>query len=66
MLYYSLGELVDRLVICNLKQWHLEEKMSDETISLTDKGKITEQISSLNDFRSKVVKSIDEFLEKHE
>jgi len=63
MLYYSLGELVDRLTITNLKQWHLEEKMGDDNVSLEEKGKITQQINSLNSFRVKLIESIDEYLE---
>jgi hypothetical protein len=64
MIYYSLGELVDRLAIVNLKQWHLEEKISDPNISLEDKGEFTKQVESLNDFRMKLIASIDEYYEK--
>ena len=64
MIHYSLGELIDRLAITNLKQWHLEEKIADPDISLKEKGKFTKQVESLNEFRMKIVSSIDEYYEK--
>ncbi len=64
MLYYSLGELIDRLIITHLKQWHLEEDMADDKISLKEKSKITDQILSLNTFRNKLIEGIDEYFEE--
>lgn len=62
MLYYSIGELIDRLCITNLKMWHLEEKMADKNISNEEKGKtISPQIISLNKQRNKIIESINEF-----
>jgi len=63
MLEYTIGEVIDRLCITNLKMWHLEEQMADPKISLNDKGKISEQIIKLNDLRMKCIKSIDEYFE---
>ena len=63
-LYYSLGDLVDRLIITNLKQWHLEEEMADENVSLQEKNKITDQILSLNTFRNKLIAGINAYFEE--
>jgi len=61
----SLGELIDRLAICHLKQWHLEEQMNDPDISDEAKVKITDQIVSLNQFRMKLIDAIDEYAENN-
>ncbi len=60
MLYYSIGELIDRLAIVSLKHWHLEEQLTQD-ISVEEKHTITQQILELNKFRSKIVDSINEF-----
>jgi hypothetical protein len=64
MLEYTIGEIVDRLAITNLKMWHLEEQMNDSTISLDEKGKISEQIVKLNVLRMKCIDSINEYFER--
>jgi len=64
MLKYTIGETIDRLIITNLKMWHLEEQMNDNTISLEEKGKISEQIVKLNGLRMKCIESIDEFFKE--
>ncbi len=63
MLEYTIGEIIDRLAITNLKMWHLEEQMNDPNVSLDEKGKISEQIVKLNELRNKCIKAIDEFFE---
>lgn len=64
MLKYTIGETIDKLTITNLKMWHLEEQMNDKTISLEEKGKISEQIVKLNALRIKCIDSIDEFFKE--
>lgn len=59
----SIGELVDRLAIANLKIWHMEDQMKDPDIPDMDKAKIQDQIVSQNTFRMKVVAAIDEYYE---
>jgi hypothetical protein len=59
----SIGEIIDRLVIVHLKQWHLEEMMADPEVSDEKKAEITDQIVSLNAFRMKLVAAIDEVFE---
>lgn len=61
MLVYTIGEVIDRLAITNLKLWHLEEQMADASLSKEDKGRISEDIVLLNDLRCKCIEAIDEF-----
>jgi len=61
MLYYSIGELIDKLAIVSLKHWHLEERLTQEGISTEEKHEITQQVLGLNKLRSKIVDSINEF-----
>lgn len=58
----SLGELVDRLTIVALKQWHLEEQMNNPDVSDEIKVQITDQIVNLNQFRMKLIAAIDEHI----
>ena len=53
---YTVGELIDKLVIVNLKIWHLEENLNFDG---TNKGKTSKQIIKLNTYRNKLIKSID-------
>ena len=64
MICYTLGELIDRLSITHIKQWHLEEIMADKDVSLEEKGKIPDQIISLNNFRKELVEAINEYFDK--
>jgi hypothetical protein len=53
---YTIGEVIDRLSITNLKMWHLEEQMNNPSISLED-------IVKLNNLRNKCIDSINEYFE---
>jgi hypothetical protein len=61
MLYYSIGELIDRLAITSLKHWHLEEELVQPDLSIERRHEITQQVLGLNKFRNKLVDSINEF-----
>ena len=56
----TLGELVDRLSITNLKMWHIEEKLQDSSIDMAEKGRLCEDIVKLNTLRNKLIEAIDE------
>jgi hypothetical protein len=60
MLEYTPGECIDRLVITHLKIWHLEEQMNDPSISLEEKGVISEKIVKLNVLRIRCIDAINE------
>ena len=64
MLRYTVGELIDRLIICHLKYWHMEEKISEANISKEEIGKISRQMDSLNKFRNKIIESLNEFFKE--
>jgi hypothetical protein len=64
MLRYTIGEIIDRLTITNLKMWHLEEQMNDQSISVEEKGEISEKIVKLNALRIRCIESIDEFFKE--
>jgi len=66
---YTLGELIDRLCITNLKMWHIEEQLLDCTIDMVTKGRLCEDIVKLNNLRADCIKSINEYfdrMKKHE
>jgi len=64
MMEYTLGELIDRLCITNLKMWHIEEQLSDSGIDMTTKGKLCEDIVKLNTLRNSCIQSIDEYFKR--
>ena len=61
---YTLGELIDRLSITNLKMWHIEEQLNDPKLDMTSKGKLCEDIVKLNNLRTKCIQSIDKCFEE--
>jgi len=54
---YTIGELIDKLTVVHLKIWHLEENMNSDNHN--NKGEISKQIIKLNDYRNKIIASID-------
>ncbi len=65
MLAYTLGELLDRLSICNLKQWHLEELIADENTDIEEVGRLADQVVAINNLRKKIIDSINELFDKY-
>lgn len=67
MIQYSIGELIDRLIITNLKIYHLEENIKDlntkHDISADQILPLCEQVVSLNKLRNELISSISEFFE---
>jgi hypothetical protein len=75
-LRYSIGDLIDRLAISNLKHWHLEEEISELTNKyqeVGEEGMSEEDLSrlagmsktsvSMNQYRNKVIEAINEFFD---
>ena len=65
MLQYSIGELIDKLSIVNLKIWHIEEEIKkkekdnpDEVLALCDK------VVDFNKLRNNIIDSINEFFKE--
>jgi len=67
MIQYSIGELIDRLIITNLKIYHLEENIKElnakHDISVDQILPLCEQVVSLNKLRNELISSINEFFE---
>lgn len=66
MIQYSIGELIDKLVITNLKLWHTEEEIERLRTKGEEAKKIEEQcnrVISFNALRNELVESINEFFE---
>jgi hypothetical protein len=64
MIRYTIGEMIDRLAITNLKFWHLEEEFAKPEVDLTTKGKLARQADDLNSFRNRLIAAIDEYFEE--
>ena len=75
-LRYSIGDLIDRLAISNLKHWHLEEDIAILTTKFDEvgeEGMTEEELAkladmsktsvSMNQYRNKVITAINEFFE---
>lgn len=51
----TLGQLIDELVIANLKIWHLIDRVMDGSGTLED----AQEVQSFNSQRSELVRAID-------
>ena len=66
MIQYSIGELIDKLCIVNLKIWHTEEEIREtektnkpeETLGLCDR------VVGFNKLRNELIDSINEFFSR--
>ncbi|MCP3958746.1 MAG: DUF4254 domain-containing protein [bacterium] len=58
----SLSELIDRLVILNLKIWHLEDGVRDPSKTDEEVGKLTRMMTRFNEQRTAIKNEIDEVL----
>ena len=64
MMEYTLGELIDRLCITNLKMWHIEEELNKDSLDMETKGKLCDDIVRLNNLRNNCIQSIDEYYKR--
>ena len=66
MIQYSIGELIDKLCIVNLKIWHTEEEIreKEKTAKPEDTLVLCDRVVSLNKLRNELIDSINEFFEK--
>ena len=72
-LLYSIGDIVDRLIISDLKHWHLEEEIAElsakikaagDDASKEDIKKLSlmfESSTKMNQYRQLVIEAINEF-----
>ncbi len=59
----TLGSLVDKLTIANIRLWHLEEIKHRESASDADVADAARKIAVVNKQRNSLIDEIDEFLD---
>ena len=60
----TLGSLIDKLTIANIRLWHLEDARRDRSLSDKDRLAAADAISVVNKERNDLMDEIDEFLYK--
>jgi len=58
----TLGSLVDKLTIANIRLWHLEDVRRDKTLPDKDRLAAADAIAEVNQQRNDLMDEIDEFL----
>lgn len=59
----TLGSLIDKLAIANIRLWHLEERRRDKSNSDAERLKAADMVSVVNSQRNALIDEIDEFLQ---
>ena len=60
----TLGSLIDKLTIANIRLWHLEDVRRDRSLPGKDRLAAADAISEVNAQRNDLMDEIDEFLYK--
>lgn len=60
----TFGDLVDKLSICNIRLWHLEEIKHNSDSSDTEVANAARKISIVNKQRNALIDEINEYLQK--
>ena len=60
----TLGSLIDKLAITNLRLWHLEEVKHDDEASDSEVADVARKIGVVNKQRNALIDEIDEFLDE--
>ncbi len=60
----TLGSLVDKLTIANLRLWHLEDARRDRALSDQDRLAASDAVSVVNKQRNDLMDEIDEYIFK--
>lgn len=60
----TLGSLVDKLSIANIRLWHLEDARRDKTKSDKDRLKAADTVASVNSERNMLIDEIDVLFDK--
>ncbi len=58
----TLGSLVDKLTIANVRLWHLEERRRDRNLVDADRLAAADAVAVVNRQRNDLIDEIDEFL----
>jgi hypothetical protein len=60
----TLGSLVDKLSIANIRLWHLEDRRRDKTLLDEERLKAADTVSIVNGERNSLMDEIDIILDK--
>ncbi|HUT52108.1 MAG TPA: DUF4254 domain-containing protein [bacterium] len=58
----TLGSLIDKLTVANIRLWHLEDVRRDRTLPGRDRLAAADAVSVVNGQRNDLMDEIDEFL----
>ena len=58
----TLGSLVDKLTIKNLRLWHLEDIRRDKSVPDSERLAAADKVSTVNQQRNDLIDEIDQFL----
>jgi hypothetical protein len=58
----TLGSLIDKLTICNVRIWHLIEKQRDRSLPDSERLSAADAADRVNGQRSKLIDEIDRFV----
>jgi len=58
----TLGSLVDKLTIANIRLWHLEDARRDRSLADADRLRAADAIAEVNSQRNDLMDEIDNFL----
>ena len=59
----TLGSLVDKLSIANIRLWHLEDIRRNLSLSDKERLEAADKVSVVNSERNSLIDEIDEYLE---
>ena len=59
----TLGSLVDKLAIANIRIWHLEEKRRDRRLSDAERLAAADGMAVVNQQRNDLIDEVDAFLQ---
>lgn len=60
----TLGSLIDRISIANIKIWHLEDRRNDKTLHDKERLRAADELTLLNRQRRKLCQEFDELMKK--
>lgn len=59
----TLGSLIDKLTIANIRLWHLEDKRRDRTLPNMDRLHAADMVSEVNAQRNDLIDEIDHYVD---
>lgn len=60
----TLGSLIDKISIVNIKIWHLEERRNDKSLPDKERLKAADELTIFNRQRRKLCQEFDELMKK--